>query len=61
MTGPMVDVVYPDGSHDYWSTHCRHGRCGDCGKTELAPGVPRQAARCKTCGAACRCACHTTT
>jgi hypothetical protein len=53
-----VDVVLPDGSHLYWSTHCRHGRHDACAATELAPGVPRQPSQCKTCAAPCICSCH---
>jgi hypothetical protein len=44
--------------HYYWSTHCRHERHGDCAATELAPGVPRRPAQCKTCGSVCLCSCH---
>lgn len=51
----MHDVVYPDGFHSYWSTHCRHGNHEACNATELAPGVPRRPAQCKTCGAPCAC------
>lgn len=57
MTTIMADVVLPDGTHWYWSTHCRHGRHADCAATELAPGVPRRPAQCKTCGSPCRCPC----
>lgn len=54
-----VDVLLPDGTHLYWSTHCRHGNHAACSATELAPGLPRQPAQCKTCGAPCRCPhCH---
>lgn len=62
--GGASDVVYPDGGHWYWSTHCRHATDEDpgghdaCKATELAPGVPRRPAQCKTCGAPCRCYCH---
>jgi hypothetical protein len=56
--GAVVDVVLPDGSHLYWSTHCRHGRHDACAATELAPGVPRQPSQCKTCAAPCICSCH---
>lgn len=57
--GDMVDVVHPDGTHEYWSTHCRHGNHEACSATELAAGVPRRPAQCKTCGAPCRCpVCH---
>lgn len=53
-----VDIVLADGTHHYWSTHCRHGRHDACKSTELAPGVPRAAAQCKTCAAPCLCRCH---
>ena len=60
-----IDVLHEDGTHIYWSTHCRHG--GEdpddpyhraCTATELAPGVPRKPAQCKTCAAPCVCGCH---
>lgn len=54
---PMTDVIHPDGTHDYWSTHCRHGRHEDCAATEAA-GAPRRPSQCKTCAAPCRCRCH---
>ncbi len=57
MTTPMVDIVLPDGTHIYWSTHCRHGRHDDCAAEEIAPGVPRRPAQCKTCAAPCVCPC----
>lgn len=54
-----ADVVYSDGKpHRYWSTHCRHDDHDACKATELAPGVPRRPAQCKTCAAPCRCECH---
>lgn len=55
--GAQVDAVLPGGAHRYWSTHCRHGRHGDCSATELAPGVPRRPAQCKTCASPCMCPC----
>lgn len=55
---PKVDLILPDGTHIYWSTHCRHGNCEACSATELAPGVPRRPAQCKTCAAPCVCGCH---
>lgn len=58
MNGDMIDVVHPDGTHDYWSTHCRHGNHEACSATELAPGVARRPSQCKTCAAPCRCSCH---
>lgn len=42
-----VDVVLPDGTHRYWSTHCRHGN------HELCKG------ECKGCKSPCLCSvCH---
>lgn len=29
------DVVFGDGSHRYWSTHCRHGNHDACSATEI--------------------------
>lgn len=56
--GRRVDVVFTDGTHRYWSTHCRHDHHDTCNATELAPGVPRRPAQCKTCAAPCVCPCH---
>jgi hypothetical protein len=56
--GDKLDVVMADGQHLYWSTHCRHERHEKCNATELAPGVPRVPAECKTCSAPCICKCH---
>lgn len=53
--GYRIDAILPDGTHRYWSTHCRHGNHDDCSATELAPGVPRRPAQCKVCGAPCQC------
>lgn len=57
-----ADVLLADGTHRYWSTHCRHARTAEehaaCSATELAPGVPRKPAQCKTCAAPCICSCH---
>jgi hypothetical protein len=43
-----VDAVMADGTHQYWSTHCRHG------DHNLCKGF------CKKCGPAapCVCPCH---
>lgn len=41
--GYKIDAILPDGSHRYWSTHCRHGN------HELCKGC------CKGCGARCVC------
>jgi hypothetical protein len=38
-----ADVLMPDGSHAYWSTHCRHGDHNLCKLT------------CKGCGSPCIC------
>jgi hypothetical protein len=69
-----VDVIWPDGTHRYWSTHCRHDRHGDCSASSMLrdvvsdgrfPTVPvsvtREPAQCKTCQAPCICDCHRTT
>lgn len=56
--GALIDVVHENGDHDYYSTHCRHNNHEACKATELAPGVPRTPASCKTCGALCLCPCH---
>jgi hypothetical protein len=53
-----TDVITTDGEHRYWSTHCRHGNHDACSADELAPGVPRRPAQCKTCAAPCICTCH---
>src|SRR5262245_42365227 len=52
------EYFLPDGTHLYWSTHCRHDGHEACGATELAPGLSRQPAQCKTCAAPCTCDCH---
>lgn len=57
--GPAkLDALMPDGAHVYWSTHCRHGSHDACKAVELAPGIPRRPAQCKTCASACICRCH---
>jgi hypothetical protein len=57
-----VDVLFVDGKHRYWSTHCRHGRHYDCSATAIiGPGstsIARTPAQCKTCAASCICYCH---
>lgn len=57
-----VDMILPDGTHLYWSTHCRHATDEEghnkCQATEFAPGVERKPSQCKTCAAPCRCECH---
>lgn len=64
---PMVDELFPDGEHRYWSTHCRHGHHGLCsakrivGAKEDGSGqaaIAREPAQCKTCAAPCVCPCH---
>lgn len=67
----MADVIMPDGTHRYWSTHCRHDRHEDCSASSMLrdvasdgrfPTVPvsvtREPAQCKTCQAPCICDCH---
>lgn len=56
--GAKADTITAAGDHQYWSTHCRHDRHQDCAADELAPGVPRRPAQCKTCAAPCTCRCH---
>jgi len=66
--GYLMDVINPDGSHWYWSTHCRHAILTPddpagheaCRATSF-PGAPegtRNPSRCKICHAPCRCECH---
>jgi uncharacterized protein (DUF433 family) len=63
-----ADVLHADGSHYYWSTHCRHA--GDdeddedskrkhrmCATTTINGG-PRKPAQCKICHSPCVCPCH---
>jgi len=69
----LVDVLLPDGTHQYWSTHCRHGNHEACSATSMvrdrvargpAEAAPRPvevlktAAQCKTCASPCICPCH---
>lgn len=59
--GVHLDVILPDGRHVYWSTYCRHATPEGhraCRAIELAPGVARRPAQCKTCAAPCVCPCH---
>lgn len=44
------DVVFPDGTHLYNSTHCRHGDQAACDSSSNG----RRPAECRGCGAACR-------
>lgn len=53
-----TDTLRADGVHWYWSTWCRHDNHDPCKATEHAPGVPRNPAQCKSCGAPCLCDCH---
>lgn len=64
-----VDVIRPDGTHLYWSTHCRHGNHEACAAREMtarnvqdpegwSATIERRPAQCKTCAAPCRCKCH---
>jgi hypothetical protein len=46
-----ADVVHADGTHDYWSTHCRHDNPEAC----ASDAGGRRPACCKTCWAPCRC------
>lgn len=68
--GAKVDAILPDGTHRYWSTHCRHGHHGLCsakrivGAKEDGSGqaaIERKPAQCKTCAAQCVCPCHQAT
>lgn len=62
-----VDVILPDGTHRYWSTHCRHGHHDLCSATAIEGRqagervrLPRKPAQCKDpgCQALCLCSCH---
>jgi hypothetical protein len=65
-----VDALMADGTHRYWSTHCRHDDHEACSATVLIGPEPystrgrrmsieRQPAQCKHCAAPCVCPCHT--
>jgi hypothetical protein len=56
--GTLVDYVLPDGSHHYYSTHCRCSGDHDACKATTINGGPRKPAQAKCCGAPCRCECH---
>jgi hypothetical protein len=65
--GAQADVMLPDGTHRYWSTHCRHGNHQLCesnailGRTvvsDLPVAIGRVPARCKGCVSPCICPCH---
>lgn len=61
-----VDVILPDGSHRYWSTHCRHATDDEghraCSATTLADTagnvINRRPSQCRRCAAPCLCSCH---
>lgn len=68
-----VDAILPDGTHRYWSTHCRHNRHEACSATSQrgepvsdgrfptrAVDIQRHPAACKSCLAPCICWCHAT-
>ena len=60
----MADVIMPDGTHRYWSTHCRHEDHEACAANwlygEFGAFIARKPAQCKTCSAPCICDCHKT-
>jgi len=67
--GSKCDALLPDGTHQYWSTHCRHGRHEDCSAREISgrnvqdregwsATIERKPAQCKTCSSPCICPCH---
>jgi hypothetical protein len=74
LDAPRIDVVHADGTHEYYSTHCRHDRHDDCSASEVRGTATRFAgsrgtwpvttfterkpAQCKTCAAPCICPCH---
>ena len=68
-TSTRTDIIHPDGTHTYWSTHCRHGQHSACSATEMwgrntqdpegwSATIARKPAQCKTCAAPCICDCH---
>jgi hypothetical protein len=63
--GVLTDITSKDGTHSYFSTHCRHRNHEACSATavegrQLGERVrlPRRPAQCKTCAAPCICPCH---
>jgi hypothetical protein len=60
--GAKVDVILPDGTHRYWSTHCRHEDHEACAENrlygEFGAFIARKPAQCKHCSAPCICECH---
>jgi hypothetical protein len=65
--GAKVDVMLPDGTHTYWSTHCRHGNHQLCESnaitgltvvSERPVAIGKVPARCKSCASPCVCECH---
>lgn len=67
-TVDQADTVHADGTHTYWSTHCRHDRHDACSASETIGRMPgglghyaaieRAPAQCKTCASPCVCTCH---
>lgn len=66
-----TDVIHPDGTHRYWSTHCRHGNHALCSASRMLGmeadttsnhlvAINRRPAQCKepSCAAPCVCPCH---
>lgn len=65
--GARADVMLPDGSHTYFSTHCRHGSHQLCESnaitgltvvSERPVAIGKVPARCKGCASPCVCECH---
>jgi hypothetical protein len=73
--GYKIDVIMFDGTHRYWSTHCRHTKDADdaghkaCSADKMGgvavygrrrhATIERKPAQCKSCAAPCVCPCHT--
>ncbi len=64
--GLKLDIIFPGGTHRYYSTHCRHGDHEACSATAIEGRqfgeqvrIARRPASCKTCSAPCICDCHT--
>lgn len=53
-----LDVVLDPGSHQYWSTACRHDHHDYCAGGTRLDGKLKLPARCKFCDAPCLCTCH---
>lgn len=65
--GAQADVMLPDGTHTYFSTHCRHGNHQLCESnaitgltvvSERPVAIGKVPARCKGCASPCICECH---